>query len=117
MTNAGTWSFSTTTNSSGNLILLNGQSAAGGSATELEVANGGNLYADNAQGQWWEWNGSGWASSTNPSAALATAGLTHPNVLHPSIPGFFSSSTKIDAGLFSSAANQPAFLTSHSFSG
>src|SRR4029077_468245 len=68
VTSAGMWTFSTTTNSYGNLILLNGQSALGGSAIELEVAKNGNLYADNSQGQWWQWAGSGWTSSTDPSA-------------------------------------------------
>jgi hypothetical protein len=53
------------------VILLNGQSAGGGSAVELEVANSGQMYA-NALGQWWEWNGSGWPSSTNPSAGPVT---------------------------------------------
>jgi hypothetical protein len=67
LTGAGTWTFSTATAGGGNVILLNGQPAAGGSATELEVANQGNLYADNLQGQWWQWYGSGWSSSTNPT--------------------------------------------------
>src|SRR5204863_9317210 len=67
VTSAGTWTFGTTTTPYGNLILLNGQSAAGGSAVELEVANQGHLYADNSQGQWWAWNGSGWTSTTNSS--------------------------------------------------
>jgi hypothetical protein len=48
---AGIWTFSTSSNSSGNLILLNGQAVAGGAAVELEAANQGNLYAMNAQGQ------------------------------------------------------------------
>src|SRR5207237_709008 len=68
VTSAGTWSFSTTANPFGNLILLNGQLAASGSAVKLEVANGGNLYADNSQGQWWLWNGSGWNASVAPPA-------------------------------------------------
>jgi hypothetical protein len=51
VTSAGTWTFSTSSNSSGNLILLNGQAVAGGAAVELEAANQGNLYAMNAQGQ------------------------------------------------------------------
>jgi hypothetical protein len=66
MTGAGTWTFANTTANGGKLILLNGQSAANGAAVELEVANSGNLYADNSYGQWWKWNGSGWTSSTNP---------------------------------------------------
>src|SRR5205814_1702020 len=68
LTSAGTWTLGTISNPNGNLILLNGQSVLGGYAVELEVANKGDLYADNAQGQWWEWNGSGWTSSTNPSS-------------------------------------------------
>ena len=36
---------------------------------ELEVDNGGNLYADNAQGQWWQWTSSGWNSATNPNGS------------------------------------------------
>lgn len=73
VTSVGTWTFGTTTTPYGNLILLNGQSAGNGSAVELEVANSGHLYADNSQGQWWEWNGSGWTSSTNPILGVATA--------------------------------------------
>jgi hypothetical protein len=67
VTSAGTWTFGTTTTAYGNLILLDGQSAAGGSAVELEVANNGKIYADNLQGQWWQWNGSGWGASSNPT--------------------------------------------------
>ena len=71
ITSAGTWTFGTTTTPYGNLILVNGQSAAGGSAVELEVANQGHLYADNSQGQWWQWNGSGWGASAAPSTTTA----------------------------------------------
>src|SRR5882762_7057570 len=66
VTRAGNWTFADTTANGGNLILLNGQSAAGGAAVELEVASDGNLFADNSYGQWWEWNGSSWTSSTDP---------------------------------------------------
>src|SRR5206468_32123 len=69
VTGTGTWTFSTTATPYGDAILLNGQSAANGSATELQVANGGNLYADNLQGQWWQWTGSGWSATTNPSGS------------------------------------------------
>src|SRR5207253_716430 len=72
VTSAGTWTFSASTTPYGNLILLNGQSVAGGSAVELEVANQGHLYADNSQGQWWAWNGSGWSASTNPTPSSPT---------------------------------------------
>src|SRR5882762_9950022 len=70
VTSAGTWTFANTTANGGNLILLNGQSAAGGAAVKLEVASGGNLFADNSYGQWWEWNGSSWTSSANPLPSL-----------------------------------------------
>ena len=65
VTSAGTWTFGAGTG--GNYeILLNGQQAANGAATELVVANGGNLYAETAAGTWYDWNGSGWAYAYNP---------------------------------------------------
>src|SRR5207248_443679 len=73
VTSAGTWTFGTTTTAYGNPILLNGQSAAGGLANELEVAQGGNLFADNALGQWYQWNGSNWSTSGNPNSTTITA--------------------------------------------
>ena len=48
-------------------VLLNGQSAAGGSAASLEVAQNGHVFADNAFGNWYEWNGSGWGASADPT--------------------------------------------------
>src|SRR5438874_5601753 len=60
------WSFSATPALGGFLILRNGQSAAGGSAASLEVAQNGHLFADNAFGNWYEWNGSGWSPSATP---------------------------------------------------
>ena len=74
MTSAGTWTFSASTNSSGNLILLNGAWASDGSGTELEVANQGNLYADNAQGQWYEWVSGGWTTTTAPTSQSGGTG-------------------------------------------
>jgi hypothetical protein len=68
ITSAGTWTFSTQTVSTGNLILLNGQTlSAGGAGVEMEVANHGNLYVDNSQGSWYEWSGSTWIAATNPT--------------------------------------------------
>ena len=67
VTSAGTWTFSTSTNASGSLVLLNGASAASGSATKLEVANNGQLYADIAQGQWYEWVDGGWSGVASPT--------------------------------------------------
>src|ERR1044072_1667576 len=65
----------------GYVILLNGQPAAGGSAIELEVANQGRLYADNQQGQWWEWKGSGWAGASDPTPSAPP--LPPPSTISP----------------------------------
>src|SRR5205085_2384486 len=64
-TSDGVWSFGAAA-AGGFLILRNGQSAAGGSAASLEVAQNGHLFADNAFGNWYEWNGSGWSPSATP---------------------------------------------------
>jgi Cellulase (glycosyl hydrolase family 5) len=77
VTSAGTWTFSTGTGGGGNLILLNGQSAANGSATEMLIANGGQVYVDNNAGNWYLWNGSGWTQSAaplSPNNAVLQAG-------------------------------------------
>src|SRR5947209_19726241 len=75
VTSAGTWTFGSGTNTYGTIILLNGHSAAAGGAAELEVANGGNLYAQVVQGQWDVWNGSGWSGSVAPPASLRSLPL------------------------------------------
>src|SRR5437868_13931789 len=53
VTSAGTWTFGTDHQSYGTNVLLNGVSAAGGYGTELEVANGGNLYESQFGTSWW----------------------------------------------------------------
>src|SRR5947209_18207090 len=69
LTAAGVVSISGTAGPGGFPILRNGQSAAGGSATSLEVAQNGHLFADTAFGNWYEWNGSGWSPSAVPPSA------------------------------------------------
>lgn len=56
-TSAGNWTFGGA-GSGGNLVLLDGNNADGGSGTEMFVGNGGNLYVvDNEKpGHWYEWN-------------------------------------------------------------
>ncbi len=74
MTSVGTWTFGPgeyPTEPGQYQIFLNGSSAGGGYAHEMEVANGGHLYVYNsvaptATGSWWLWTGSGWASSAAP---------------------------------------------------
>ena len=66
VTSAGTWNFGMASNVYGNAVLLNG-GGTGGWATLLEVANGGQLYAQAGDGSWWRWNNSGWSASTAPS--------------------------------------------------
>jgi len=65
VTSAGRWTFGSASNGSGNAVLLSG-GASGGYATLLEVANGGQLYAEASDGSWWRWNGSGWSFSSAP---------------------------------------------------
>ncbi len=90
VTSAGTWTFSTSTNTYGNLILLNGQAAANGSASKLEVANSGKLYALNATNQWWVWTGTGWTSSGDPGPQPLP-----PPLLMPVINAFKAESTSV----------------------
>jgi large repetitive protein len=42
----------------------------------LEVANGGNLYVENAADQWYEWTGSGWSATSNPGGTVAASAAT-----------------------------------------
>src|SRR5579863_1187596 len=68
VTSAGTWTFNTAV-SGGYAAELNGHEVATNPPTlELEVANQGQLYANNSDGSWWLWNGAGWAPATNPTA-------------------------------------------------
>jgi hypothetical protein len=88
-TAAGTWTFGAPANPTyGNPILLNGQQAAGGMAVLMEVANSGNLYVKDGQGQWWEWL----------SAWTQVSGDPLPN---PPAVTFAASPTTILAGLSS----------------
>lgn len=73
ITKEGTWTFGTSVGAGGNYILLNGAQAASGEATELNVLNGGNLYAFNSFGNWFQWVGTSWNRLTT-----APAGALHP---------------------------------------
>jgi hypothetical protein len=79
-TSAGTWTWggaypSGTSGPGQYYILLNGSSAANGAASELEVDNGGQMYALNsASNSWYVWNGSGWAAASNPNSGGSTGG-------------------------------------------
>lgn len=66
-TKDGTWTFGTgTVPGIGHTILLNGVQAGNGVGTELEVANGGVLYAQNATGQWYSFSNGLWHTSSPP---------------------------------------------------
>jgi hypothetical protein len=67
----GTWSFGAALSQyPGNwTILLNGASAAGGGGSELEVANGGQMYALGAGLNWQLWQNSGWVLAASPASA------------------------------------------------
>jgi hypothetical protein len=68
VTSEGTWTFSTTSNSYGSLILLNGTPAADGYAVKLEVLNS-KVYADSTAGSWYQWTGSGWTGTSDPNTS------------------------------------------------
>ena len=83
VTGDGIWTFSTGKTSTGNsYILLNGKAAGSAAGTELEVANGGKLYAHDASGQWYKYSGSqflAWIdpvleSTPSPDGTLVKAG-------------------------------------------
>src|SRR6202011_4448879 len=65
------WTFGTATNAYGKAILLNGQTTPVGWGTEMEVANGNQLYADNSGG-WYQWTGSGWSGTSDPTPVTAS---------------------------------------------
>jgi hypothetical protein len=70
MTAAGTWSFGGPAPGRPGewLILLNGSASNGGVSADLEVANGGQMYALTAFGSWWIWNGSFWTQTSAPAS-------------------------------------------------
>jgi hypothetical protein len=65
MTAAGTWSFGGPAPGRPGewLILLNGSASNGGISADLEVANGGQIYALTAFGSWWIWQNGSWAQT------------------------------------------------------
>jgi hypothetical protein len=75
VTASGVWTFGASSNVYGNSISLNG-AGVGGHATLLEVANGGQIYAQASDGSWWKWNNPGWSSSSAPTAGIAITGAT-----------------------------------------
>ena len=82
----GTWTLGTALNSGNQYpILFNGAPASTGSAIELEVANGGQVYAYSTYPGyvgWFVWNGTAWAPSSNPNTTTtgssAGGGTTTP---------------------------------------
>lgn len=93
VTSAGTWTFDKATGVGGNLILLNGRSAGNGSAVELDIANGGQIYAL-ALGQWWKWDGSAWPASVAPTAPSPPP-APPPSIPPPVILGFAAERTSV----------------------
>src|SRR4051812_7956748 len=67
VTSDGVWTFSTGKTSAGSYILLNGKVVGYAIATELEVANGGQVYAHDATGQWYKFSGSQWLAWVDPA--------------------------------------------------
>jgi hypothetical protein len=72
-------------------ILLNGVSAAGGGGSELEVTNGGHMYALGAGNNWYIWQSGSWALTGNPNPppprpVVPTPTLISFNPPNPAIP-------------------------------
>jgi probable HAF family extracellular repeat protein len=65
VTTTGMWNFGAASNAYGFSVLLNG-GTNGGYAALLEVAHGGQLYAQASDSSWWQWNNPGWSSSPGP---------------------------------------------------
>ncbi len=74
----GVWTFSTGKATTGNYILLNGQTVGNGVGVELDVANGGKLYSRNLQGQWSQWTGAKWSAIADPNLATTSTQSTDP---------------------------------------
>jgi hypothetical protein len=75
---AGTWSFGASGVPGGSVILLNSNQAAPGAAgVTMEVANGGQLYVLNNNGQWFVWQGY-FVSTSAPTPPPATVGPRAP---------------------------------------
>ena len=78
MTNDGIWRFNSTVTPTGNLIMVNNHAAQEGAGTELEVANGGQMFVLNNAGQWFAWTGTSWAVSSGPTVQIITSALSSP---------------------------------------
>jgi hypothetical protein len=72
VTNDGTWTFSTSTNTAGHQILLNGSATnPAGYAASLMVDANGHMFADTAAGYWYEWLNGGWQNVSSPNATVS----------------------------------------------
>lgn len=55
------------------VIQKNGANAGYSANVALLLFYGGTIYQQNAAGNWWSWNGTGWTATTDPRAAPAPA--------------------------------------------
>jgi len=60
-----TWTFGTNTGNGGTGIFRNGAAAASGQGVKLEVDVNGVIWTQNAQNNWYMWNGSGWTAEAS----------------------------------------------------
>jgi hypothetical protein len=62
------WSFSSTTASGNNQVLINGQPAFGAWAVKIVIDTAGTMWHQNAAGYWYYYNGnSGWTPASGPT--------------------------------------------------
>jgi hypothetical protein len=78
----GTWSLGAAATIDGNhAVLLNGQLAANGYATELMLDANGNLFADAADTSLWQWTGGAWSQvTTNHATMIPASGGSSPSI-------------------------------------
>ncbi len=118
ITSAGTWTFGTTANSNGYPILLNGNPAAGGSASMMLVYNSGKLYVKNAQNAWYLWNGSGWSAvSADPRTPPPTPSPDGTTLTAPSTGNLLTAAGTWTFGTTANSNGYPIMLNGKSAAG
>jgi hypothetical protein len=78
VTAAGTWTFGAPGQPGGTAILLNGALASGGSAAELFILNGGQIYAKNSAAYWFLYRGGAWIGVSDPTGGGGGGGALPP---------------------------------------
>jgi hypothetical protein len=98
VTAAGTWTFGTPADAFGSPVLLNGKTTSG-SAGLIEVAGGGQLWAQPIGDAWYEWVNGAWAKQAAAPPPVAPAGQTYSIKLTWTAPTQWSDGSPVPAGM------------------